>query len=101
MLQVSNIRDHKEAYVQALAKRGIEADAILEEVLQTDETRRSTQAQLDETLSQLNNFSKEIGMLFKNGEVQKANLLKEKTTQLKESSKTEFWKRNLKKNFPK
>ena len=88
MLQVSNIRDHKEAYVQALAKRGIEADAILEEVLQTDETRRSTQAQLDETLSQLNNFSKEIGMLFKNGEVQKANLLKEKTTQLKESSKT-------------
>jgi len=87
MLQVHSIRENKEAYIEALSKRGIDAKALLEEVLQVDETRRSTQAQLDETLAQSNTFSKEIGILFKNGEVQKANLLKEKTTQLKESSK--------------
>ncbi|MBX2827807.1 MAG: serine--tRNA ligase [Flavobacteriaceae bacterium] len=87
MLQVQNIRDHKEAYVTALTKRGLDAKEALEEVLSLDELRRATQAKLDETLSQSNTFSKEIGMLFKSGETQKANLLKEKTTQLKEQSK--------------
>ncbi len=88
MLQVTNIRDHKEAYIKALAKRGINAKEVLEDVLSVDETRRSTQAQLDEVLSQSNTLSKEIGMLFKSGEAQKANALKEQTTQLKEQSKT-------------
>ncbi len=87
MLQVQNIREHKEAYITALTKRGLDAKDLLEEVLSMDELRRATQAKLDETLSQSNTFSKEIGMLFKNGETQKANLLKEKTTQLKDQSK--------------
>lgn len=87
MLQVSNIRDHKDAYIKALSKRGLDVQSIFDEVLSLDETRRATQAKLDETLAQSNTFSKEIGLLFKNGEVQKANLLKEKTGQLKEQSK--------------
>ena len=88
MLQINSIRENKDAYVIALAKRGIDANEVMEAVLSVDETRRATQAQLDETLSQSNVFSKEIGALYKNGEVQKANLLKEKTGQLKEQSKT-------------
>ena len=88
MLQVNNIRENKDAYVKALSKRGIDANTILKEVLQMDETRRSTQAQLDEVLSQSNTLSKEIGMLFQKGKAQKANELKEQTTQLKEQSKT-------------
>ncbi len=87
MLQVNEIRENKENYIQALTKRGFDASSIFEEVLQTDELRKTTQAQLDDTLSQSNAFSKEIGMLYKNGEAQKANLLKEKTSQLKETSK--------------
>ena len=88
MLQVSQIREHKEAYAKALSKRGLDAMPILDKVLAADELRRKTQAQLDETLAQSNTFSKEIGQLFKSGEVQKANLLKEKTGQLKEQSKS-------------
>ncbi|MFT4801352.1 MAG: seryl-tRNA synthetase, partial [Flavobacteriaceae bacterium] len=87
MLQVNEIRENKENFIQALAKRGFDATTIFEEVLKTDELRKATQAKLDETLSQSNTFSKEIGILFKNGEPQKATLLKEKTTQLKEVSK--------------
>lgn len=87
MLQVQEIRDHKEKYITALAKRGIQAREVIENVLKVDEDRKSTQLQLDETLAQSNTFSKEIGKLFKNGETQKANLLKEKTSQLKEISK--------------
>ena len=87
MLQINSIRENKDAYITALAKRGFDANEVMEAVLSADETRRATQAQLDETLSQSNVFSKEIGILFKNGETQKANLLKEKTGQLKDQSK--------------
>ncbi|MFT4699131.1 MAG: seryl-tRNA synthetase [Flavobacteriaceae bacterium] len=87
MLVVSEIREHKDQYIKALVKRGFDATSIFDEVIEIDELRRTTQGQLDEILSQSNTFSKEIGILFKNGEVQKANLLKEKTVQLKERSK--------------
>ena len=87
MLQVSNIRAHKEAYIQALKKRNFDAQNILNDILKLDETRRSTQAQLDETLAESNQLSKEIGSMFKNGEHQKANILKEKSAKLKETSK--------------
>jgi seryl-tRNA synthetase len=87
MLQVSNIRAHKEGYIQALKKRNFNAEDVFEEILTLDESRRSTQTQLDETLAESNQLSKEIGMLFKSGEKQKANLLKEKTSQLKDKSK--------------
>ena len=87
MLQVNDIREHKEKMISALGKRGIDATQVIEEVLLADEERRATQAKLDEILSQSNSISKEIGILFKNGETQKANILKERTTQLKEESK--------------
>lgn len=87
MLQVNEIRENKESYIKALSKRGFDASSILEEVLTADDLRKTTKSKLDDTLAQSNTFSKEIGMLFKNGEVQKANLLKEKTTQLKEDAK--------------
>ena len=88
MLQVQFIRDHKEAVLQGLAKRNFaNAERIIEQVLTADENRRGTQVQLDNTLSESNKMSKEIGAFFKSGKVQEATLLKEKTGQLKEKSK--------------
>ena len=88
MLQVANIRAHKEAYIESLNKRNFDAAAIFSTVLELDEVRRATQTQLDETLAESNKLSKEIGIMFKNGEQQKATILKEKTAGLKEKSKT-------------
>ncbi len=88
MLQVQFIRENKQVVLEGLAKRNFEnAETIIEEVLTTDENRRATQVTLDNTLAESNKISKEIGQLFKSGEVQKATLLKEKTTALKEKSK--------------
>ncbi len=87
MLQVQEIRANKDAYINALKKRGLDASADINAILEADETRRATQTKLDETLAQSNTFSKEIGKLFQSGETQKANILKEKTSQLKEASK--------------
>ncbi len=88
MLQVQFIRDHKQAVLDGLAKRNFaDAETIINAVLSTDENRRNTQTSLDTILAESNTISKEIGELFKSGQAQKANLLKEKTTQLKEQSK--------------
>ncbi|CAL2062434.1 serine--tRNA ligase [Tenacibaculum sp. 190524A05c] len=88
MLQVQFIRENKQTVLDGLAKRNfVNAEEILDQVLNADETRRATQVSLDETLAESNKLSKEIGGFFKSGEVQKANLLKEKTGQLKEKSK--------------
>ena len=88
MLQVQFIRENKETVLAGLAKRNFaNAEAIVTRVLTADENRRATQVSMDDILAESNKLSKEIGGFFKSGEVQKANLLKEKTGQLKEQSK--------------
>jgi len=88
MLQVAFIRENKDAVINGLAKRNIDATEIINDVIALDEDRRNLQTQLDNSKAESNSLSKEIGNLFKSGEVQKANVLKEKTTQLKETVKT-------------
>ena len=88
MLQLQTIREHKDEIILALGKRNIDGKVLLEKVLQLDEKRRATQTRLDSVLAESNKLSKEIGVLYKTGKVQEANLLKEQTIQLKEESKT-------------
>jgi len=88
MLQLNYIREQKEEAIQKLAKKGFDATTILAEVIALDDKRKSTQAELDSVLAQSNQIAKEIGMLFKNGEVEKANAAKAQTAILKEQSKS-------------
>jgi len=87
MLQLQNIRENKESIITALKKRNIDAAPMIAKVLELDEKRRSIQTELDATLAESNKISKEIGILFKTGKAQEANVLKEKTAGLKEASK--------------
>lgn len=87
MLQISYIRENKEKVIAALAKRNMDVKTLVEEVIQLDENRRSTQVALDNTLAEANKLSSAIGDLMKNGEKAKAEILKMKTVQLKETSK--------------
>lgn len=88
MLQVPFIKENKEKVLAGLAKRNFkDAESIINQILEIDELKRSTQTQLDNILADSNKLNKEIGLLFKSGETQKANLLKEKSGQYKEESK--------------
>ncbi len=88
MLQVAFIRENKEAVLKGLAKRNLKnAEELVEKTISADEIRRATQTELDAVLAESNKLSKDIGMLFKTGERQKAEILKQKTVQLKEKSK--------------
>ncbi len=88
MLQVPFIRDHREKVIEGLKKRNLDAAQMIDEVIALDETRRRLQTELDNTLAESNSLSKEIGNLYKSGQADKANALKEKTGELKETSKT-------------
>ena len=88
MLQLGFLRSHKAAAVERLSKRIDNAEAAIENVLELDASRRHIQTELDNTASELNALSKDIGMLFKSGQVEKANLLKQKTADLKDKKGT-------------
>lgn len=87
MLEISKIRENRETYIEALAKRGFDASSELDDIIKADEERRATQAELDQVLASLNQSSREIGNLFKSGNKEEANALKEKSSRLKEVSK--------------
>ena len=96
MLQVPFIREHKDLVITRLATRNIDAEQMITDVITIDEDRRALQTQLDNTLAESNTLSKEIGLLYKSGEAQKANLLKEKTAKLKDDTKQLTEQLNLK-----
>lgn len=88
MLQVAFITENKEDIIRRLAKRHIDATDMINEAISLDEDRKAIQTKLDNTKAESNTLSKEIGNLFKSGDAQKANLLKEKTTHFKAITKT-------------
>ena len=88
MLQVAYIKKYKDHVLKGLAVRNFaDAETMVNQVLEVDEKRKATQTELDTILAESNKISKEIGLLFKSGQQQKAAILKEKTGKLKEQSK--------------
>jgi len=87
MLQVAYIREHRDEVIQKLAIKNFDAENIVDELISLDEKRRKTQAEHDDTLAESNKLSKEIGMLYKSGNVDEANAKKVETSELKEKSK--------------
>ncbi|MDO4229711.1 MAG: serine--tRNA ligase [Capnocytophaga sp.] len=88
MLQLTFVRENKDVVLNGLKKRNFKELHLVDEIISLDEKRRATQTELDNILAESNNISKEIGVLFKAGETEKANTLKAKTGELKDKSKT-------------
>jgi len=87
MLQLSFIKEHKEEVIKLLAIKNFSKIEILDILIRLDDQRKSTQKDLDEQLSEANKMAKEIGILYKSGKAAEANDLKQKTAELKQSSK--------------
>lgn len=87
MLTIKQIRDEREQTIARLAKKGIAATQTIDEIIALDDSRKFLQNELDQNLARQNSIAKEIGILFKSGNVQQANELKAQTAELKEVSK--------------
>ncbi len=87
MLQVAYIKENKEEVIVRLAVKNFDAKDIIEELLLLDEKRCTTQSENDAILAESNKLSKEIGMLYKSGNIEEANAKKAETAALKEKTK--------------
>lgn len=87
MLLIKYIRDNKQEVINRLKIKNFDALQIIEDLLDADSQRRNSQKQLDDTLAISKQYAKEIGMLFKTGEREKAEEIKNKSIQLKQTAK--------------
>ncbi|HOV11655.1 MAG TPA: serine--tRNA ligase [Bacteroidales bacterium] len=87
MIQLSSLRLDAENIVKALAIKNFDATQLVADILACDDERRATQKKLDDLLAELNKMAKDTGELFKNGKLQEANLLKEKSIEAKKTVK--------------
>ncbi len=98
MLLISVIREKKDAIIEAMKKRNFDASELINKAIDLDDARKKTQTENDALLAEMNKLSKDIGNLFKSGERQKAELLKQKTVQIKEDIKLLSEKLDIVKN---
>jgi len=87
MLTLKYITENTDDVIARLAIKNYDGAAIIAQVVELDNLRKTTQVQADTAASELNNLSKEIGLLFKQGKQNEADSAKEKTTELKETIK--------------
>ena len=86
MLTLQSLRDHRDDVLSALAKRHIDATAMVDGVLSKDAERRSAQTELDHVLSESNTLSRQIGGLMREGKKEEAEAIKNRTAGLKAKS---------------
>ena len=87
MLTLKRISDNPQEVINKLSRRGFNASDLVQKVLDLNDLRKSTQNQLDGSLSEVNRLSKEIGALMKSGNKVEAESLKEKVATSKDSNK--------------
>lgn len=83
MLEIQRIRNEKEAIIEGLKKRHFDAQPILDELIDVDASWRSKKTELESIAAQMNQISKQIGLLFKEGKTDEANAAKAQTGELK------------------
>ena len=88
MLQVSYIRDNREQVLERLAVKNFKQPELVDEVIQLDDDRRSTQTRLDNVSAEANAAAKQVGELMRTGKKEEAEVVKAKTGAWKEEIKT-------------
>ncbi len=87
MLTINYIKENKELVLEKLSVKNFKRPELVEKVLEIDAQRRQVQLKYDTNQNELNTLSKEIGILFKSGKSNDANIAKQKTADLKEEIK--------------
>ncbi len=88
MLTIKQITDDKEAVILGLQKKHYNnAEQVINQVLQLNDERRNSQSQLDELLAQVNQLSRSIGSLMKEGKKDEADQTKNEVSKIKEECK--------------
>ncbi|MFT5858339.1 MAG: seryl-tRNA synthetase [Flavobacteriaceae bacterium] len=86
MLEIQHIRkDQGEEIIEGLKKRHFDAAPLVKEILELDTDWRASKGNLEKIAAEMNQISKQIGLLFKEGKQDEAVAAKAMTVQLKAS----------------
>ena len=88
MLTLQALRHDRPAVEAALAKRGLNAAPLLDQILELDLQRRTTQKEVDDLKAEQNAASRAIGDLFKAGKKEEAEARRAEVGSLKERIQT-------------
>lgn len=88
MLYIPTIRENKKEIIELLKVRNFDATILIDTLLEQDDSRKNTQQELDELLAKSNQISKQIGELYKSGEIEKANEMKAASVEIKAQTKS-------------
>ena len=83
MIDLQWIRANTELAKSRHNKRPNTSPEEIDQLIELDASRRSAQGKLDEAKTEANAAAQEVGKLFKSGQVEQAELLREKTKELK------------------
>jgi seryl-tRNA synthetase len=84
MLEIQRLRTDKDAVLEGLKKRNLDATETVNAILAKDQEWRANKTELETIAAEMNRISKEIGVLFQQGKQQDANDAKAQTASLKE-----------------
>jgi seryl-tRNA synthetase len=88
MLTIQFIRDNRDTVIERLKIKNFKQPELIDKIISRDNDRRSLQVQTNELQAELNQLSKEIGLLFKSGEQEKAGEVKSRTVDIKAELET-------------
>ncbi|HNW51248.1 MAG TPA: serine--tRNA ligase [Prolixibacteraceae bacterium] len=87
MLTLKFIQQNPDFVIERLKVKHFDATDIIRQVNELNVQRRTTQTKVDALKSEMNNLSKEIGLLYKDQKIAEANAAKERTAELKDEIK--------------
>lgn len=88
MLTLGQIRENNgDQVIEKLKVKNFDANVTVKKILSLDQKRRELQMKADALQNEMNNLSRKIGQLFKEGKPSEANAAKEQTGKLKEEIK--------------
>ncbi|WP_340113734.1 serine--tRNA ligase [Maribellus mangrovi] len=87
MLNLKFIQDNPELVIEKLKRKNFDASAIVSEIIELYQQKNILQGKADKAKAEMNQISKEIGQLFREGRKEEADLAKARTSELKENIK--------------
>tara|TARA_B100000459_G_C8587779_1_gene206394 strand:+ start:143 stop:1408 length:1266 start_codon:yes stop_codon:yes gene_type:complete len=86
MLHISDLRNNKDLVIERLKIKNFDCKDLLDVLISKDDERKILQQKSDDLLSKQNQIAKKIGELFKSGQTNEANELKETSAKIKKDS---------------
>jgi len=87
MLELKTIISNPAHVIERLKVKNVNAEEMVSQIIELDKKKRALQVQIENLKAEQNQSAKQIGNLFKEGKVEDANKLKERSTEIKEQIK--------------